>query len=159
MRHKISPGNCRACLFIYNVVRDERDKKMSSSQYRNSHCGDKTILRSSYLHNENSYTDKIFYTESGRKPVACDIVRYSQCRYTAAKGRCLAKSNILSAWISVRYVSGVCIWKTHHIIQGHSVSTLCPNTACLVWVQTLIYAFSMPYVPCINRTWWGYFIQ
>ena len=30
--------------------------KMSSYQYRKSHCGDKTILRPSYLHNGISYT-------------------------------------------------------------------------------------------------------
>ena len=33
--------------------------KMPSYQYRNSHCGDKMILWLSYLHNGNSYTDKI----------------------------------------------------------------------------------------------------
>ena len=32
--------------------------KMSSYQYRKSYCGDKTILRSSYLHNEISHTGK-----------------------------------------------------------------------------------------------------
>ena len=32
--------------------------KMTSCQYRKSHCGDKTILRPSYLHNGISYTDK-----------------------------------------------------------------------------------------------------
>ena len=31
---------------------------MSSYQYRKSHCGDKTILRPSYLHNGISYTGK-----------------------------------------------------------------------------------------------------
>ena len=31
---------------------------MSSCQYRKSHCGDKTILRPSYLHNGISYTGK-----------------------------------------------------------------------------------------------------
>ena len=31
---------------------------MTSYQYRKSHCGDKTILRPSYLHNGISYTDK-----------------------------------------------------------------------------------------------------
>ena len=30
--------------------------KMWSYQYRKSHCGDKTIVRSSYLHNEMSYS-------------------------------------------------------------------------------------------------------
>ena len=32
--------------------------KMTSYQYRKSHCGDKTILRPSYLHNGVSYTGK-----------------------------------------------------------------------------------------------------
>ena len=32
--------------------------KMSSYQYRKSHCGDKTIFRPSYLHNGISYTGK-----------------------------------------------------------------------------------------------------
>ena len=33
--------------------------KMSSYQYRKSHCGDKTVVRSSYLHNGVSYTGKM----------------------------------------------------------------------------------------------------
>ena len=33
--------------------------EMSSYQYRNSHCGEKTILWPSYLHNGNSYTGKM----------------------------------------------------------------------------------------------------
>ena len=33
--------------------------KRSSYQYRKSHCGDKTILRLSYLHNGISYTGKM----------------------------------------------------------------------------------------------------
>ena len=33
--------------------------RMTSYQYRESHCGDKTILRPSYLHNGISYTGKI----------------------------------------------------------------------------------------------------
>ena len=34
---------------------------MSSYQYRKSHCGNKTILRPSYLHNGISYTNKMTY--------------------------------------------------------------------------------------------------
>ena len=34
---------------------------MSSYQYRKSHCGDKTILRPSYLHNGISYTGKMTF--------------------------------------------------------------------------------------------------
>ena len=33
--------------------------KMSSYQYSKSHCGDKTVVRSSYLHNGVSYTGKM----------------------------------------------------------------------------------------------------
>ena len=33
--------------------------KMSSYQYRKSNCGDKTVVRSSYLHNGISYTGKM----------------------------------------------------------------------------------------------------
>ena len=33
--------------------------KMSSYRYRKSHCGDKTVVRSSYLHNEISYSGKM----------------------------------------------------------------------------------------------------
>ena len=33
--------------------------KMSSYQYRKSHCGDKTVVRSSYLHNGISYTGEM----------------------------------------------------------------------------------------------------
>ena len=39
--------------------------KMPLNQYRNSHCGDKTILRLSYLHNG---VRQHLYTESGPKP-------------------------------------------------------------------------------------------
>ena len=33
--------------------------KMSSCQYRKSHCGDRTVVRSSYLHNGVTYTGKM----------------------------------------------------------------------------------------------------
>ena len=51
---------------------------MTSYQYRKSHCGDKTILRPSYLHNGISFTNKmsslyqngLLHTVSPRLPVA-----------------------------------------------------------------------------------------
>ena len=42
-----------------DVVLSLSNIKMSSYQYRISHCGDKTVVRSSYLHNGISYTGKI----------------------------------------------------------------------------------------------------
>ena len=57
------------CLFSTNIITwqtghclsagGQINIKMSSYQYRKSHCGDKTILRSSYLHNAISCTGKM----------------------------------------------------------------------------------------------------
>ena len=47
--------------------------KMTSYQYRKSHCGDKTILRPSYLHNGISYTGKTSYIESGPRPFPQEV--------------------------------------------------------------------------------------
>ena len=44
---------------VWNVIRDWFYTKMLSYQYRKSHCGDKTILRRSYLHNGISYTGEV----------------------------------------------------------------------------------------------------
>ena len=45
-RPRYKPGPC------FNI-------KVPSYQYRKSHCGDKTVVRSSYLHNGISYTGKM----------------------------------------------------------------------------------------------------
>ena len=42
-----------------NRLQDWFNTKMSSYQYRKSHCGDKTVVRSSYLHNGIFYTGKM----------------------------------------------------------------------------------------------------
>ena len=46
--------------------------KMPSCQYRQSHCGDKTVVRLSYLHNGISYTSKMtpFYWIMTQGPVS-----------------------------------------------------------------------------------------
>ena len=44
---------------------------MSSYQYKKSHCGDKTVVRSSYLHNWTSYTGKmasLYWTKPNPHP-------------------------------------------------------------------------------------------
>ena len=48
---------------------------MSSYQYRKSHCGDKTVVRSSYLHNGISYTGKITSLYWIRAQVIWDATR------------------------------------------------------------------------------------
>ena len=49
---KMSSGKWRLSVRWINI-------KTSSYQYRKSHCGDKTVVRSSYLHNGISYTGKM----------------------------------------------------------------------------------------------------
>ena len=51
---------CTTCDNPLGLIPGPRFKiKMSSYQYRKSHCGDKTVVRSSYLHNGISYTGKM----------------------------------------------------------------------------------------------------
>ena len=48
-----------SCASILSLSGPWFNIKMLSYQYRKSHCGDKTVVRSSYLHNGISYTGKI----------------------------------------------------------------------------------------------------
>ena len=50
---------CHHCTKITRAPGPRFNIKMPSYQYRKSHCGDKTVVRSSYLHNGISYTGKI----------------------------------------------------------------------------------------------------
>ena len=51
------PSNFTYLIRRFKVISGPRfNIKMSSYQYRKSHCGDKTVVRSSYLHNGNSDT-------------------------------------------------------------------------------------------------------
>ena len=47
------------CYYVCRYPGPRFNIKMSSYQYRKSHCGDKTILRPSYLHNGISFTGKM----------------------------------------------------------------------------------------------------
>ena len=51
---------------------------MSSYQYRKYHCGDKTVVRSSYLHNEISYTGKMSSLYRINPPVLNIFIDYTQ---------------------------------------------------------------------------------
>ena len=47
------------CYFAGHAAGPWFNIKMLSNHYRKSHCGDKTVVRSSYLHNGISYTGKM----------------------------------------------------------------------------------------------------
>ena len=76
--------------------------KMSSYQYRKSHCGDKMVVRSSYLHNGISYTGKTtsLYWFSPQNAdfsfssCACHVVRYHPIH-------CLQSFKVLPALMSL----------------------------------------------------------
>ena len=53
--------------------------KMSSYQYRKSHCGDKMVVRSSYLHNGISYTGKMTSLYWIRAQVSSVNSMYCRC--------------------------------------------------------------------------------
>ena len=56
--------------------------KMSSYQYRKSHCGDKTVVRSSYLHNGIPYTGKMtsLYWIRAQSPLDLPDVATTSCK-------------------------------------------------------------------------------
>ena len=56
--HQFSSGLSVSTLLVQNSG-PRFNIKMSSYQYRKSHCGDNTVVRSSYLHNGISYTGKM----------------------------------------------------------------------------------------------------
>ena len=58
--------------------------KILSYQYRKSHCGDKTVVRSSYLHNGISYTGKTtsLYWIGALIIYALKLIRLSICKCT-----------------------------------------------------------------------------
>ena len=64
--HRLYQGQILTIYWIKSLIHDLSSAtgpwfniKMASYQYRKSHCGDKTVVRSSYLHNGISYTGKM----------------------------------------------------------------------------------------------------
>ena len=55
----LAPNYYQGSAIITTAPGGRLNTKMTFYQYRKSHCGDKTILRSSYLHNGISYTGKM----------------------------------------------------------------------------------------------------
>ena len=86
--------------------------KMSSYQYRKSHCGDKTILRPSYLHNGISIlVRRHLYIESGPRPQWVKESNY--CRVSPAINSHLCVS--VSARIQAK-LNGTAHQLTPHVI-------------------------------------------
>ena len=95
--------------------------KMSSYQYRKSHCGDKTVVRSSYLHKGISYTGKMasLYWDGPQDPI------YERCNSSSPSAAYMCQ------WIRSTLVQ---------IMAWHWKNTVCEMAAILSrgrWVNTL----------------------
>ena len=128
--------------------------KMSSYRYRKSHCGDKTVVRWSYLHNRISYTGKMTslywigaqevywvsnYSELGHHwlprngllPVWCQAITGTNDGLPFKSWIGSLWTNFNKKWISKIYVflSTNCIWTYHLQCVDHVV----PVTIALTW--------------------------
>ena len=86
---------------------------MPSYQYRKSHCGDKEVVRSSYLHNGISYTGNMAYLY-WTSPLSDVIVTH----HTMATDICV--SQIVHHWL--RYWLVACSAPRHHPNRFGSLS-------------------------------------
>ena len=102
--------------------------KMSSYQYRKSHCGDKTILRPSYLHNGISYTGKttsLYWIRAQdsicyMKHQNTKIDQYINSNYTFSKNENLiwTKTN-MCLWI---FESKITLNISHTFLKGINIT-------------------------------------
>ena len=78
--------------------------KVTSYQYRKSHCGDTTILRPSYLHSGISYTGKItsLYWISALGEVSVYEICFN-CMPTVTRRKLIQTQTRLSLWCQVNY--------------------------------------------------------
>ena len=84
--------------------------KMTSYQYRKSHCGYMTILRPSYLNNGISYTDKISYQYGKSQSVDKTILRPCYLHYGISYTGKIAYLYWIRAQASInRFMAGVSV--------------------------------------------------
>ena len=92
--------------------------KMSSYQYRKSHWGDKTVVRSSHLHNGISYTGKMTSLYWFTPLVCCSL-------YYEAERRLVLQNQSIHQSIKSSFVKGAGAWvslkSTSFWIDGTSV--------------------------------------
>ena len=91
--------------------------KMSSCQYRKSHCGDKTILRPSYLHNGISYTGKM---------TSLYWIRPQESGSPVCTFGLLQEDRSAVLWISSNS------WVVHRTTHGGKLG--CPNHFLVAWI-------------------------
>ena len=99
--------------------------KMSSYQYKESHCGDKTVVRSSYLHNGISYTGKMeyLYWINPQLVTSPSLLHMMVCTDS------VSVTNVYERWAAPcdQQFTLSCVSKEHHINQLKDVCGLAPQ--------------------------------
>ena len=112
--------------------------KMSSYQYRKSHYGDKTIVRSSYLHNGISYTGKmtsLYWIRAKRSSYLHNGISYT------------GKMTSLY-WIRAQ---GIFSQKTSHSPHGQGMVLLHLSLSCFEWTFSLKCNPEIPYIDGLKQ--------
>ena len=113
--------------------------KISSYQYRKSYCRDKTVIRSSYLHNGISYTGKmasLYWTNLPESTtMTCQIEEVVVC--------CLSESNPINLCHSRNSLCAKFFREkinifTFYAISPHWYDTGCWNTSSNTWHSILM---------------------
>ena len=116
--------------------------KMTSYQYRKSHCGDKTILRQSYLHNGISYTGKTAYLYWFRALILFSALTTTvvipQCQYIMYT-LWYIYDNVYNIWARSRRCGCLVTWFCYHLIAkpgNKTAASSCPEPyICFHWVS------------------------
>ena len=98
--------------------------KMPSYQYRKSHCGDKTVVRSSYLHNGISYTGKM---ASLHRTTHQDLWWYALFPLSLLEG--LLHMTVIAPWLFCAYYQ----WSLWHHPAIQYMENQLLDVASLIW--------------------------
>ena len=111
----------RQWLSAKQAPRGRLNIKMSSYQYRKSYCGDKTILRPSYLHNGISYTGKtasLYWIRAQAISQTDDAQWYLEPLWSVYRG---TYSTIHKRWLTPEQMVGFEgeAWKSATLVSQH----------------------------------------
>ena len=132
--------------------------KMTSYQYRKSHCGDKTILRPSYLHNGISYTGK-----TSSYWIGAQVISSHGTEYIKWTDPCLPQRKITTT-NTIKMTGNNSIWKYIFMFpQNDSTSKVLKYNICYwdmtieffsIMVDLLMHITVKLFEPCVMIKWY-----
>ena len=149
--------------------------KMTSYQYRKSHCGDKTAVRSSYLHNGIFYTGKMssLYWTRAQVPISesgqCNSSHYSDVIMSVMASQITSVSIVCTtvcsgadqrkhqSSASQAFVRGIHRWPVNSAYKGQVTRKVFPFDDVIMWRSVTHRShLQVPNLPmsCRNLTTW-----